>query len=363
MWLSWIELVNFRNYGSLRWEPADGVNVLVGRNAAGKTNLLESIGYLSTLRSFRKAPDGVLIEAGSERAVVRGEVVAGSGSTLIELELARVGRRRTLMNRARLGRAADLLGKVRCVVFLPDDLDLVKRGPGYRRELLDSIAVQLWPGAYSDQREYERTVRQRNRLLKQMGRRVDPVSLEVWDDRLALAGARMMARRSATIEAIATDVSDYYRNLAAEATAVSIVYRSVWGADQAEGLEGWADSLRRALGEARSVDLDRRLSTVGPHRDDVVILLDERDARMTASQGEQRTLTLALRLAAHQAIRAVTGESPLLLLDDVFSELDGRRATALARCLPSGQAFITTARAEHLPFEGRTWHLKDGAWQ
>ena len=169
MRLAWIELGEFRSYAALRWEPSPGVNVLVARNAAGKTNLLEAIGYLASLRSFRKVADGVLIRTGAERAVVRGEVVAANGSTLIEVELPSGGRRRAQVNRARLSRLADLLGKVRSVVFLPDDLDLVKRGPAHRRDLLDAIAVQLWPGAYGDQKEYERTLRQRNVLLKQMG--------------------------------------------------------------------------------------------------------------------------------------------------------------------------------------------------
>lgn len=361
--MAWIELRDFRSYGALRWEPSSGVNVLVARNATGKTNLLEAIGYLSTLRSFRKVPDAVLIRLGARGAVVRGEVVAANSSTLIEVELPSGGRRRAQVNRGRLGRLADLLGKVRSVVFLPDDLDLVKRGPAHRRDLLDTIAVQLWPGAYGDQKEYERVLRQRNGLLKQMGRRADPVSLEVWDERLAAAGARVMVRRRAAVAAIEPQASALYQDLSGEETQVSVAYRSGWAAEQEGDRRGWENALWRALQTSRPRDLDRRVSTVGPHRDDVVLLLDERDARLTASQGEQRTLTLALRLAAHRAVRETISEEPLLLLDDVFSELDLHRARALARFLPSAQTFITTAREEDVPVKGRNWRLAGGAWR
>ena len=363
MRLAWIELGDFRSYGSVRWEPSPGVNVLVARNAAGKTNLLEAIGYLSSLRSFRRVPDGVLIRTGAGRAVVRGEVVAPNSSTLIEVELPAGGRRRAQVNRGRLGRVADLLGKVRTVVFLPDDLDLVKRGPAQRRDLLDMIAVQLWPGTYGDQREYERALRQRNMLLKQMGRRADPVSLDVWDERLAAAGARMMARRSAAVAAVETRASTFYQELSGESTRVTVAYRSGWDAEQEDSLRGWEKALWEALQSARPKDLERRVSTVGPHRDDVALLLDQRDARVRASQGEQRTLTLALRLATHRAVQETIADEPLLLLDDVFSELDRHRATALARSLPDAQTFITTAREEDVPVKGRNWRLTGGAWQ
>ncbi len=363
MKLKWIELADFRSYSRLHWEPSPGTNVLVARNAAGKTNLLEAIGYLSSLRSFRKVPDAVLIRMGAERAVVRGEVASANTSTLIEVELPSGRRRRAQVNRARLTRLADLLGKVRSVVFLPDDLDLVKRGPAHRRDLLDAIAVQLWPGAYGDQKEYERALRQRNVLLKQMGRRADPVSLDVWDERVAAAGARMMARRQAAVAATEPRAGAFYQDLAGEATRVTVAYRSGWGAELEGDVPGWESALRGALQAARPKDLERRVSTVGPHRDDVVLMLDERDARLRASQGEQRTLTLALRLAAHRAVRDATSEEPLLLLDDVFSELDRHRARALARFLPATQTFITTAREEDVPVEGRNWRLTGGVWR
>ena len=360
MRLGWLELTSFRTYDELRWEPDAGVNVLVGANAIGKTNVLEAVGYLATLRSFRGVTDAALIATGAEQAVVRGEITRGGSEILIEVELPAGGRRRAQVNRQRLSRVADMLGHVRMVAFLPDDLDIVKRGPTHRRDLLDSIAVQIWPGAHADQQEFDRSLRQRNSLLRQMGRDTDPVTLSVWDERLSQAGGKVMARRQSTLDAVAGVTTEMYRQLSSEQTTVTIDYRSTWNAEQAETEAGWCEALAAALAEARRADLDRRVTTVGPHRDDPAVLLDDRDARTHASQGEQRTVTLSLRLAAHRAIEAATGEPPLLLLDDVFSELDLSRAGALSEALPSAQTFITTARDEEVPVQGMRWMIGRG---
>ena len=366
MRLDWLELSGFRTYEDLRWEPDPGVNVLVGPNAVGKTNLLEGIAYLSTLKSFRGLPDTALIRATSDEAAVRGEVTRGDSSVLIEVSLPVEGRRRAQVNRQRLQRVADLLGHIRLVTFLPDDLDILKRGPAYRRDLLDDVAVQIWPGAHADQQEYDKALRQRNSLLRQMGREVDPTTLDVWDDRLSQAGARVMARRHATLAALSGETTKVYQQLASSSTVVLVDYRSTWNAaeiDSADGspIEAWTQALRDALGDARKADMDRRLTTVGPHRDDPVVMLDDREARTHASQGEQRTATLALRLASHRAIEDAIGEPPLLLLDDVFSELDLDRASALAESLPTAQTFLTTARHEEVPVQGRRWQITAGA--
>ena len=361
MRLAWLEVSDFRSYRQMRWAPDPSINVVVGRNASGKTNLLEAVGYLASLKSFRGIPDAALIRRDAERSVLRGEVVTPDRTTRIEVELARAGRRRAQVNGTRLARLADLVGEVRTITFLPDDLDLIKRGPSHRRGLLDSVAVQLWPGAYRDQLEYERALRQRNVLLKQMGRRTDPITLDVWDERLGRAGARVMARRQAVMNAIEERSGSAYRELAGDATRVRIDYRSGWGAATAGDQPGWEEALREALRKARPADLERRVSTVGLHRDDVRLLLDDRDSRVQASQGEQRTLTLALRLASHRAVEQAVGRAPLLLLDDIFSELDEERSAALARSLPAAQTFISTARDEEVPLPaGRRWRLKEG---
>ncbi len=363
MQLAWLELTEFRSYEAIRWMPEAGVNLLVGPNAVGKTNLLEGIGYLASLRSFRKVSDAILVRDGSPAAIIRGEVKGEATSSLIEVEVPREGRRRAQVNRTRLGRVTDLLGKIRCVAFLPDDLDIVKRGPRYRRQLVDSVAVQIWPAAYRDQQEYDRTLRQRNVLLKQWRWRGDTATLDVWDERLARTGGRVTARRRSAIRALEAAARRAYRDISGKATKLWIGYRPSWDQrrrDPSDNGTGVEAALQEALEQARATDLERRVTTVGPHRDDIALMLDQRDTRVRASQGEQRSLILALRVAAHHAIRRTTGEPPILLLDDVFSELDLDRSAALATALPKAQTFITTNSVEGIPVEGRRWRLDGG---
>ena len=336
------------------------MNVLVGANASGKTNAIESIAYLASLRSFRGAQDQVLVADTGDAAVVRGSIERAESEILIEVEIPRGGRRRAQVNRQRLARVADLLGHVRSVVFLPDDLDIVKRGPGYRRDYFDATAVQIWPVAAGDQQDYERALRQRNTLLKQGGRHVDLMTLGVWDDRLSQAGGKLMARRRDAVTAVIQEMERVYNLLAAADLRIEVDYQSSWNAALEGPAASYASDLKEALVAAHRSDMDRRVTTVGPHRDDPVIRLGGRDTRTRASQGEQRTLTLAMRIAAHRAIEDAVGEPPLLLLDDVFSELDMHRAKALADALPDAQTFITTARHEEVPLEGRRWTVSGG---
>jgi len=358
--LAWLELAGFRSYETVRWEPELDINVLVGPNAVGKTNLLEAVGYLAGLRSFRGVADQVLIRDGADAAVIRGAIQRGDSEVLVEIEIPTGGRRRAQVNRQRLAKVADMLGHVRSVTFLPDDLDVIKRGPGYRRDVLDTVAVQVWPVAHGDQQDYEKALRQRNSLLRQMGTRTDEVTLDVWDERLSQAGGRVMARRAAIMAALQPHMSEMYNRLAHSSLTIDIDYRSTWGAEQGTDAPTWAAALHGALAAARRADMERRVTTVGPHRDDPAVQLSGRDSRTRASQGEQRTLALSMRLASHRAIEGAIGEPPLLLLDDVFSELDLDRANALADALPEAQTFITTARDEEVPVHGRRWRITPG---
>jgi len=361
--LAWLELSDFRSYGSLRFSPERGINVLVGSNAAGKTNLLEAIGYLGLLTSFRKASDEALVRESSEAAIVRGEFHHLDRSALVEVALHREQRRRVQVNGQRLTRFSDILAHVRTVVFQPDDLDIAKRSPSYRRDFLDNAAVQLWPGAAKDLADYQRTLRQRNAFVKQVGPQADRKSLDVWNEQLAETGAVLCSRRAATIETLAPFLSRAYQHLAGAPTEARISYASSWGGDMdaVGGAAEWKARLWEALESAVEKDLVRRTTTVGLHRDDPMLLLDERDTRTHASQGEQRSLVLALRLAQQSAISQGTGLVPVTLLDDVFSELDLKRARALAAALPEGQTFITTARDEEVPIEGKRWSVTEGS--
>lgn len=360
MHLRWVALTTFRSYPQLEWRPVEGINVLVGRNGAGKTNLLEAIAYLATLRSFRGSPDEALVAEGHDTAVVRGEVERSDSSALIEVELAARGGRRVLLNRRRLRRAAELVGEMRVVTFLPEDLDIVKRGPANRRAFLDEVAVALWPAAHLDQTELERALRQRNAFLRR--HEEDEVTLGVWDERVSQAGAKVTARRARVAAAIRGIAARAYQEIAGIEVEVELEYVSAWGGtlDPDVAVAELAVRLGEALARARRVDRERGVTTVGPQRDEPAIRLDGRDLRTGGSQGEQRSMALSLRLAAHRAVTELTGVPPLLLLDDVFSELDAYRSRALVEVLPRAQTFVTTAHPEDVPLSGRRWEVAEG---
>jgi DNA replication and repair protein RecF len=362
MKVDWISLTEFRSYQNLEWHPDPGVNLLLGPNGAGKTNLLEAIAYLSSLRSFRSVTDVSLVFDGAEAAVIRAGVSSRERDRLIEIEVPRAGHRRTQVDKTRLQRTSDLLGALRVVAFLPEDLDLVKRGPAFRRDLLDAVAVQLWPAAHVDQGEYERALRQRNAFLKSGER--DEATLSVWDSRVAQSGGRVMARRARVIETLAPFLDVAYDEIAQRKHRASIGYLASWGETDEVLNRTAADftvSILAAVERSRRVDYERRMTTVGPHRDEPVFRIDSIDTRTHGSQGEQRTMALALKLASHRAVAEVVGEPPVLLLDDVFSELDPERAAALAKALPADtQTMITSARPEDVPVAGSVWKVGNG---
>jgi DNA replication and repair protein RecF len=358
--VDWVSLVNFRSYPQLEWSPDPGVNLLIGPNGAGKTNLLEGVAYLATLKSFRSVSDAGLIADEADSAVIRAGLTGDERERLIEIEIPRHGARRTQVDKTRLRRTADLLGVVRVIAFLPEDLDLIKRGPTYRRDLLDDIAVQLWPAAHLDQSEYERSLRQRNAFLKQG--HPDDATLSVWDSRLSQAGGRVLARRARVIEGLSPRLDEAYAEIARAETNAAFTYTPTWPGDldQSSAAE-FGGRLADALEASRRVDYERRMTTVGPHRDEPGFSIDGHEARTHGSQGEQRTMALAVKLAAHRAVASAVGEPPLLLLDDVFSELDPERAKALADALPERtQTMITSARPEDVPVTGTVWRVSEG---
>jgi DNA replication and repair protein RecF len=329
-------LKDFRSYAELDLELSDGTCAVIGPNGVGKSNLLEAVGYLALLESFRGAPTEALVRAGSASAVVRGSVVDGAREQLIEAELVPSGRSRVLVNRQRLGRARDVLGALRVTVFSPDDLSLLKGGPALRRTYLDQVLVSVDPRNDALRAEFERALRQRNALLKQTRGRLDEaaeLTLEVWDTKLVAAGQQLAAERVGLVERLTPLVAGAYHDVAGVAEPVVLRYEAPW---RAEGLAS-------ALQAARSDELRRGITLVGPHRDDLVVSLNGLPARTHASQGEQRSLALALRLASHRLVHDVVGTPPVLLLDDVFSELDPARSTALLSSLPPGQTLLSTA--------------------
>jgi DNA replication and repair protein RecF len=332
-------LTDFRSYTTLDLELPAGLTAIVGHNGQGKTNILEAVGWLATMRSFRGAANDALVRDGEERAIARAEVLSGSRTALIEAEIARAGRNRVQVNRQRLPRARDLVGHLRVVVFSPDDLALVKGGPAVRRAWLDDVLVAASPKNDRLCTDLERVVRQRNALLKQAAGRLTAeigATLEVWDHKLAALGDALGEVRSATLAGLAPRIGEAYHRIAGDvggSDAVGVCYDAPWR----------GDGLRAALERARNDDVRRGTTTVGPHRDDVLLDIDGLPSRSHRSQGEQRSLALSLQLAAHRHVEAVTSTTPVLLLDDVFSELDDRRSSALLAELPAVQTLLTSA--------------------
>ena len=331
-------LTDFRSYREAELALAPTVTAIVGANGEGKTNLVEAIAFLATTASFRGAPNDALVRVGADTAVVRAEAQRDQRNLLIEAELSVAGRTRIQVNRQRLPRAKDLLGALRVSVFSPDDLDLVKGAPGGRRRYLDDALVALHPRNDQLRTDVERVLKQRNALLRQAGGRLtDEVAstLEVWDDRLAVAGDRLGAARAQLVASLVPELTRCYQVVAGVEVAVEALYRPEW-LDM--GLEA-------ALAGSREADLKRGVTTVGPHRDELHLSIAGLPARTHASQGEQRSLAFALRMSIHTLVAASVEAPPVLILDDVFSELDPSRSRALLDAIPVAQTILTTAGA------------------
>ena len=331
-----VSIRDFRSYREFAIGFAPGLTAILGDNGNGKSNLLEAIGYFSTLKSFRGAPTEALIRRGEEVAILRAVLDDDGREVLIEAEVNRSGSPRVLVNRQRLVRARDLLGVCSTTIFSPDDLAIAKGSPALRRDLVDDLLVAVHPKNDAACAEVAKILRQRNALLKQCGGRLNAeaaVTLDVWDQRLVEVGERLGGLRTRILGQLEPLVNDCYVQVADNPSPVRLSYESVW---RPEGLASW-------LERERANDVRRGVSTVGPHRDDLSMSIGDLPARTHASQGEQRSLVLALRLASHQLVKQATGLSPILLLDDVFSELDDHRAAALLETLPECQTVLTSA--------------------
>jgi DNA replication and repair protein RecF len=343
-----LSLRDFRCFAALDVQFAPGITVLTGANGAGKTSLLEAVGWVARGRSFRGVPDAALVRRDAAQAIVRAEVVEGERRQLLEAEVRAAGRNRVLLNKHPIARTRDLYGLLRVTMFAPDDLQLVKGGPAERRDYLDDLLVMIAPRYDAAHSDFDRVLKQRNALLKAGVRDPDDEhTLVVFDEQLVHAGAEIVRGRLRLLARLAPTVAGTYAEVSESDATVTGTYQAEWAEaplheDDAADVEA---HLRRAISARRRQELDRGITLVGPHRDEWKLSLNELDARGQASQGEQRTLALALRLAGHELVADLTGVPPVLLLDDVFSELDAPRSGALIRRLSGGQTLVTSAGA------------------
>ncbi|WP_030905412.1 DNA replication/repair protein RecF [Streptomyces sp. NRRL F-5126] len=387
MHVTHLSLADFRSYARIEVALGPGVSVFVGANGQGKTNLVEAVGYLATLGSHRVSSDAPLVRAGAERAVVRAAVTQGERSQLVEIELNPGRANRARVNRSSQVRPRDVLGIVRTVLFAPEDLALVKGDPGERRRFLDELVTARVPRMAGVRSDYDRVLRQRNTLLKSAamarrhgGRGMDLSTLDVWDQHLARVGAEVLAQRADLVSALGPLADKAYGDVAPGGGPVGLEYRSSAaaavepgaaaadpGAAAPAGTAGLREQLYEqliaALASVRAQEIERGVTLVGPHRDDLVLKLGELPAKGYASHGESWSFALALRLASYELLRA-EGNEPVLVLDDVFAELDVRRRERLAELVaPGEQVLVTAAVDDDVPgvLAGTRFSVADGA--
>ena len=340
MYITRIRLTDFRNYSALTLEPCRGVTVLVGDNAQGKTNALEAVYLTCTGRSHRTRQDRELIRWGAPFAAVRVDAQRRDGGHDVEIILPAAGRRKLKIAGQEASRSGELMGHITGVLFAPEDLRMVSDGPAVRRRFMDMELSQLRPGYYYALQRYNRALKQRNALLKDaaMNGRT-PDSIDLWDAELAQSGSEIMFSRAWFTQRLHESAAQKHASITDGREQLFVRYdpNTMLGESKGET----AEKLLSALKTAREMDLRRVTTTVGPHRDDLGIFIGELDARFYASQGQVRTCALSLKLSEIDLIQSETGEAPILMLDDVMSELDPSRRRQLIKRLEGVQTLVT----------------------
>jgi DNA replication and repair protein RecF len=373
VYLRHLQLGSFRSWERVDLALGPGPTVFVGRNGEGKTNLVEAVGYLATMSSHRVSADAPLVRHGATQAVVRAALRRGDRELLVDIEINPGRANRVRVNRAALPRPREVLGLVRTVLFAPEDLTLVRGDPTERRRFLDDLLVSRTPRLAGVRADYDRVLKQRNALLKtaRLARGKAIETLDVWDGHLTDLGGQLLAARLAMVADLAPHLADAYASVAGDgAVTAGLGYSSTVpaagdgspiapGAPPPSAAELTA-AMRERVAERRGDELDRGMTLVGPHRDDLVIHLGPVPAKGFASHGESWSLALALKLATFALLRA-DGEDPILILDDVFATLDAERRAALASVARSAeQTLITAAVLEDVPAELRGARVQVG---
>ncbi|EGD54561.1 DNA replication/repair protein RecF [Gordonia neofelifaecis] len=364
MFVRELTLRDFRSWPQARFTLSPGTTVFVGRNGFGKTNLLESLFYVATLRSHRVSSDAPLVRTGADAARVTATVENEGRELTVELTIPAQGANKATINTRPVRRTREVLGILRAVLFAPEDLALVRGDPGERRRFIDELVAQLRPLAAGAKVDYDRVLRQRSALLKTAsaamrrgGEQAESVlsTLDVWDAQLAELGAQVTASRLAVVRQLAPFVTDAYSSIAPHSRPAHISYRSAAGesVDASPGGDAEIDAIRDVLAqrlvELRSKEIDRGLCLVGPHRDDLFLGLGDEPAKGFASHGESWSFALSLRLGSVELLRA-DGVEPIIMLDDVFAELDVTRRRLLAEFTASAdQLLITAAVPDDIP--------------
>jgi len=372
VYVAHLSLTDFRSYPQVELPLEPGITALVGPNGQGKTNLVEAVGYVATLGSHRVPSDAALVRAGTSRAVVRAKVVRQERATLVEVEITPGKANRARVNGGSPGRARDVLGILRTVLFAPEDLALVKGDPDGRRRFLDDLLVQLTPRIAGVLGDYDRVLRQRSALLKSAAAATrarsgaDLRTLDVWDAKLAQAGAQAVVARQALVAALRPRAADAYRQVSSGQGELGLTYRSSLdsalgqGSDEPAvdpdaGVDLVEARLLDAMGRLRSKEIERGVCLVGPHRDDLQLALGDLPAKGYASHGESWSIALALRLASYALLTHGVDDAgawaadwgpdgePVLILDDVFAELDTRRRERLAELVAGARQVLVTA--------------------
>lgn len=365
MFLTGIQLQNYRNYGQLDLKTPNKVNIFLGPNAQGKTNLLEAIFVLALSKSHRTSKDKELIGWNAETARLSGEVDKRYGKLKLELAFSSQGKKAKI-NGLEQRKLSDFVGSVNVVMFAPEDLEIVKGTPGVRRRFLDMEIGQVQPGYLHTLQQYGKVLQQRNNYLKAAGPgRVNQTMLDVWNMQLVEHGVKIMKKRKHFIHKLQAHAEQIHAGITAGAEKLTIEYRPSFESDAMQDESVLFDQFMIKLTQVKDQEIRRGVTLAGPHRDDLAFFINGKEAQVFGSQGQQRTTALSLKLAEIELINEEIGEYPLLLLDDVLSELDQNRQTQLIETFQSKvQTFITTTGLESVNVsklqDAGIYHVQEG---